>query len=176
MPHIILLPGNSLKNKAWADTWSQAFIDKGFTVSTQYYDHWNSGAEFADVSHEIEKLEGIAKGAKGDYVIVAKSIGSFITMKAMVLGKVHPTQCVFFGFPVPWLEKNGHEPTSIISQYSKTRTTIFQNNQDPIAPFEMIRSLFIYKSNVSCIELIDNTHNYFAESALVTQVCEIISK
>ncbi len=155
--------------------WATALRSKGFSVHMQQYDHWDTGAEFVDVFREVQKLNATAKVITGEYAIVAKSIGSFIAMEAIVSRTISPTQCVFFGVPFSILEKELSDSLPIIAQYTETKTLIFQNNGDPITPFSKIRNVFSGIKSISCVELVDNTHNYFVSDDLVERVSKELS-
>jgi len=174
MKNIILLPGNSLKNKEWANTWALALKANGFNVHVQQYDHWDTGREFADIDIEVEKLVKTTQMMKGDYVIFAKSIGSFIAMNAVIRSGIQPKQCIFFGFPFSWLSKNHLNPESVIALYINIPTTLFQNSADPITPYLEVQKVVQKNTNIQCVELKDDTHNYFANDDLLERVLKVL--
>ncbi len=158
--HIIYLAGNSLNNKSWIEKVKQSF-NSFSTGDILYYDHWQTGEEWADLNIETEKLTKLVEGKK-DYYIFCKSIGSVLALKCIYEKVIDPKKLIICGHPYPVAIKAGHP----IDDYLKTLTvpTIFiQNEFDPLFSFDELEKLLKQSSpkNYSLIKNpSQNTHSY----------------
>lgn len=102
MRTLIILPGNSPKNKEWGEGIAKAFGGLFDTVYQQSYTHWATGEETINFDHELEKLRTVIMNeTKTDvqYYIFAKSFGALLALMSVYRGFITPKQCVFFGLP-----------------------------------------------------------------------------
>lgn len=158
--HIIYLAGNSISNKTWIEKVKLNF-DKFSTGDILYYDHWQTGAEWADLRVESEKLAKLVEG-KSDYCIFAKSIGSVLTLKYVYEKLITPKKIIICGHPYATAVKAGHP----IDDYLKTLSipvTFIQNEFDPLFSFTELEKV-LNSNNVLNYTLIKNpnidTHGY----------------
>lgn len=133
---LIILPGNSPKNKAWGEGVAAYFGSWFDSVYQQQYDHWENGNETIDFEREAEKLREVVSGyeAGTEYYIFAKSFGTVLTFLASHKGYIAPTQCVFFGVPLNLVErdqifKGSWEPLEAF----RVPAIAFLNDKDPVA-------------------------------------------
>lgn len=102
---IILLPGNSIKNKEWIEEVEVAVSSDFSNTHIQYYDHWKDGKDWKDGGKtidfglELEKLTRMT-GSSGKYAIFAKSAGVILALKGMAEKKINPARCIFAGTAV----------------------------------------------------------------------------
>lgn len=160
---IIILPGNSLKNKEWARKIKEAaFQIEGVTnVFTQEYDHWIFGGEVMNLQKETEKLLKTISG-KEDYVLIAKSAGTLICVNTINHVKSKPREVILMGLPVQWAKDNNINIDVLFKSISFSPTVI-QCKEDPITSAENAR-MFLEKmnllENVRFEEIPGNNHDY----------------
>ena len=115
--HAIILPGSSKEyNERWLYDSEKAYKDLFDGTTTMTYEWWEEGSEDKanQIDPEVEKLSKIAEKVDGDYVIIAKSVGTLITVKAVSDGKISPKKCVFMGSPWgDFAEKQGSFENSL---------------------------------------------------------------
>lgn len=157
--HLIILPGNSKEyNEQWLYDSEKTYKDLFDSTTVHVYESWKTGGATADVQVEVEKLSEEAKKLAGDYVILAKSIGTIITMTAVGQGKISPKKCIFVG--CPWGGKQGEFET-LISKY-KVPTLFIQQTDDMFfkhAQLEEVIKKYGIK-NYDLIEIGGNNHAY----------------
>ena len=133
---LIILPGNSPKNKEWAISAREAFMSMFKSVVIDEYDHWsNNREESLDLKLEANKLAKIIDSVDQPIEIFAKSAGTVLVLyavhnKIIDMSKVH--KCVFVGFPLAWALENGLDISTWSENYD-IPTILIQNDQDPVA-------------------------------------------
>ncbi|MDP1625053.1 MAG: hypothetical protein Q8L64_04760 [bacterium] len=160
---ILILPGASDSNKAWAD----AFVNQGYEVHSFYYDHWGKEKMF-DFSSESKKLSNLDGSWKNCFV-VAKSIGSLLTVYAVHNKIISPIGATFMGFPS---NLDGEKDAALTINLKKwlsdylVDTHIIQNEHDPVTSFNEARE-YLKEFKVFRVEKIPgDTHKYPPEICL----------
>lgn len=95
----IFLPGNSASNKEWIDRLAQEFDTPKEVV---HYSHWGSNENDLDFNTELKKLAGLSND---EYIVIAKSAGSILALKAIEEGILNVKKCFFVGFPMLYISK-----------------------------------------------------------------------
>lgn len=165
MKKLIVLPGNSVKNKAWGEAVIEHFASMFDESYMQYYDHWENGQEVIDFEKEAEKLkaEVTTDATDTEYYVFAKSFGSILTMLSVYKDYIQPTKCVFFGIPLNLVEEQNIWEGSWVSLQSFAVPSIaFHNINDPVADYEFTtKVLAAERENViKVIEKNGDTHAY----------------
>lgn len=163
--NLILLPGNSSKNREWIDSVESVFSPKFDQVYTQYYDHWfgaeeNNEDALIDINIETDKVAVHAEKLN-PYVIFAKSAGTLIALKGIFDGVLQPDVCVFVGFPLKWSVSQQFEIDQWLMHYS-IPTLFIQNDQDPAVSGDELGA-YLYTQDVQRfhLETLDgDTHEY----------------
>lgn len=179
MHTLIVLPGNSPRNKAWGDGAAEYFGGMFDDVYVQYYDHWESGDEFIDLDRESEKLkERVANdGADVNLYIFAKSIGTILTLVAVHRSLVAPQKCVFFGMPLNIVA----EQDTFKGDWSPLRsfdvpTITFQNDNDPTADHDFaVQKLEKLKPAITVVTMQGDTHDYTEFESYEHRIKEFLS-
>jgi hypothetical protein len=160
--HLIILPGNSKEyNEQWLYDSEKAYKDLFESTTTHVYESWKTGKETADVKKEAEKLVAEAKKLKGAYVVLAKSIGTIITVKAVGEGKISPEKCVFVGCPWGSFANEQGDFSDLIAKY-KVPTLFIQQTDDMFFKFAELENV-IEKYNIENYDLMEiegNNHAY----------------
>lgn len=158
--NIILLGGNSKKNKDWLLQLAEYFKSYFNEIVVQNYAHWDTDSNSIDIESEVQRLsETTAKNQP--YVIFAKSIGVVLVLKAVYEGKINPKQCVFVGTAVNLAHKLGYEIDIWFKDYN-IPTLLIQNNNDPAVSSVELKNILDDSNvkNYQLVELIGNTHDY----------------
>ncbi len=158
--HILLLGGNSPRHYQWIRELETVLVAAGHTVVLHDYAHWATGASLADINAEIERLKG-SIDSEGDYVVIAKSIGTVIAALAINQGVLHPQKCLLLGTPITGIA--GDTPAFAPSLAALPRTVFVQNEYDPYGSAETLNT-FLHTYHPAAYELdvvFDNdTHEY----------------
>lgn len=166
MKRLLVLPGNSPKNKVWGESAVEHFgryFDESYV---QEYVHWKTGEDIINFDTEIENLHAYIEthGVAGDtYYIFAKSFGTILTFMAAHRNVVIPTQCVFFGIPFNLVE----ETSPLGADWSALSTFVypslaFHNTHDPVASIDTLR-MKLKEVDVHTIDIIEmpyDNHGY----------------
>jgi hypothetical protein len=104
--NIVLLGGNAVINKEWVEEIAKNVVDLFEKAIVQDFYHWQSGEEDIDPDREVKQLESITKDWK-EYIVLAKSAGTLVTLKALYEKRISPRSLIFFGFPYAWSKEKG---------------------------------------------------------------------
>jgi hypothetical protein len=175
---LILLPGNSPHNKAWIEEVERHLRDLFTKTDIQYYKHWKTGESIADTDYEISVLSEKARPLK-DFVILAKSIGTFITLESIKINKIKPKKCILIGFPYKlFVEKKSLSKIEESFRALKIPVLFIQNSLDPYGSYKELVD-FLKKSilkNYKTIEFSDkDTHDYEDYNKLKSLVKEFLA-
>lgn len=110
------------------------------SVTVQCYDHWSNKSELIDVDIELKKFINTVNNLSGDVAILAKSVGTILTMYAVYSKSIDASRiakCVFVGLPPGWARTNGFDIDSWSTAFT-IPTTLIQNDNDPVATAEDI--------------------------------------
>lgn len=173
---LILLSGNSKRNKGWIEKVESELNNLFDKTHIQYYKHWEEGKEIIDFDYELSKLIKYLKDKK-DYIILAKSIGTALTVKAIKDEKINPEKCIFLGVPLVWAKEHNFDLDSWIEEF-RTPTLFIQNRNDPLTNSKDLKNLLEEKSikNYEFIELEGNTHDYNDIGKIKELVMEFLEK
>jgi hypothetical protein len=99
--HLIVLPGNSQKNKTWGELMVDAFSPHFDSVYMLSYDHWETGDTLINFEIEEEKLREYVASLppQTDITLFAKSAGSLLGFLSVAHNVLRPSRCAFFGIP-----------------------------------------------------------------------------
>jgi len=159
--NLLILPGNSIKNKAWAETVEDSVKELFDSTVVQNYDHWKAGKENIFFGQELEKL---AKTVEfwAEYVILAKSVGVRLALETVNSGKAKPQRTIFIG--TAWLPKLEKPEIPVL---------FIQHTSDPLLNAAELKA-HLEKSgytNYRFEELPGNTHDY-AEIDKIKQIIQ----
>jgi hypothetical protein len=166
---IIILAGNSLHNKEWAEELAKNLKSLG-NCYVQNYRHWETGEKSIDFEYEIKKLSEYVKG-KEDYVLVGKSAGAIAILEALSRKVVSPKKCVLMGLPIKTAKGNGEELKNAI-QSSNIRKEFIQNDNDPYGAAKSVKDMLISLKikDYSFTETKGDTHDYTNYRAIIEAI------
>lgn len=156
--HILLLAGANPKNKEWIYNLKNKLLSVYTNaISVFEYSHWGKGSE-VDILEETEKLSKYLS-EEGVPVIIAKSAGSLITLKACQEASLTPEKAVFIGFPIRYAQANSINYTSLLSNFDAS-TLYIQAEHDPMGSYQHICEMTKNLPNAKTVYIDGNDHNY----------------
>jgi hypothetical protein len=162
MKYLLVLPGNSVKNRAWGETCLRYFQEEFDVSLMQEYAHWENGKAELDMEAELESLRKMMTGMNPDveWYIFAKSIGSVLALKAIEQGILTPKKCVFFGMSLNIAAELYGEEFSYLTAFNRPALA-FHNDADPVADYAYVSAkLAEFAPTITLKTLSGNTHDY----------------
>lgn len=158
--NLILLGGNSVTNKSWVEKLQQNLGNLFDQTRILYYDHWGTGDPIINLPKELPKLIALTQNFS-PYVILAKSFGVILAMRAVADKKITPEKCIFLGSAVI----SGRSTWRMLDIWSKdfSLPTLFINKtDDPVISAASLRSYITAQNiqNYQFIELPGTDHEY----------------
>ena len=163
MRHLIILSGNSLKNKGWGELMAAEYEPRFDSMFLLAYDHWTNGE--ANINFEAEEAKHAAHvatlPADTEIVLFAKSAGSLLAFLAIAHGTLAPIKCVFFGIPFDMAAKNLFKDNWGAVDNFSIPAIAFHNTNDPTAKFAFTRdTLAEHNPAITLVETNESDHWY----------------
>jgi hypothetical protein len=169
MKKLLVVPGNSQRNKAWGEAAAQHFLEWFDVIYVQNYNHWSTGEERINFADEIEKIDVTVtdnQNEVGEWYVFAKSVGSLLALEAFADGVIDPKRAVFFGMPLDMAAKDIYaEDWSALSEFT-VPSLAFHNQADPTTSHDFtVAKLQAYGNEFTIVSTEGDTHDYldFAE-------------
>lgn len=160
MTTLVLLWGNSSKNKARIQEIKKELFPFYDTTYIHYYRHWNENKWNMDIEYECEQLTNYLKTIWGSIILFCKSLWCILGLKTMVEQEICIKQCIFVWFPL-W---RTHLHTFDIEKYFKDITcpiVLIQKTNDPAWWYITIAErLWVLSPWYTCKEIPGNDHDY----------------
>jgi len=134
---LLLLPGNSLRNREWIRTVERSLEDLFSSTHVLEYQHWGTGEKLIDFEVELKELEKLVEGIE-DYAVFAKSAGVLLALNAVYEGKITPKKCIFVGSAIGMGKKMGIDFEKWFRNFS-IPTLWIQKSEDPAMSFAGVR-------------------------------------
>lgn len=135
--NVLILGGQSPRHKAWVrdvDAALKPYFDR---LKFLDYRHWDDESLEPDLEYEVNCAAELAKDL-GEYVVVAKSIGTVITSLAIARARLAPQKCLFLGFPLTVVERS---LPGVADGITDLPETIFvQNEDDPLGSSSAVKA------------------------------------
>jgi len=129
MKDIVILGGNSKKNIEWLNKMSDAY-SLSYKVYSIFYESWRQEEKDIDINEELIKLKKYDKEHK-DYIVVAKSMGTIITLLAIKNKIINPKLIILEGIPVKYIEDRNYDLHDLfIEANNKTKVYVIQQKND----------------------------------------------
>lgn len=151
---LILLSGENNKyNKIWSKRVKELLKDKVDDILIYKYEFWKKPyKESIDLEKEIKVL--LKTLPKDDeYIILAKNVGTILTLKGIYDKKLKPKQCIFLGIPIIWARINNFLIDKWIANYNTIPTLIFQKEEDPAMYYNELKT-YLKEQNKTNIRVI----------------------
>jgi len=173
--NMILLSGNSLRNRDWIyEASAQLRLDPNATY-IQDYRHWETGEEWIDLPHELETLSQAAARLETPYAVLAKSIGTVLTTQAIERGVIRPRFLLLCGLPLGYIESDYPQFAQVIND-SGLPTTVVHNQHDPVGESQAVKtymSKYCRRPNYHFIETPGDTHEYLDYELLQNELAKL---
>jgi hypothetical protein len=163
MCHLIILSGNSLKNKTWGELILAEYGPQFDSVFMLDYDHWTSGEASINFETEEGKLAThVATLPEGiEIILFAKSAGSLLAFIAIAHGVITPTKCIFFGIPFDMAAENILKDNWGDIETFSIPALAFHNTNDPTTSYAFTRdTLTEHASAITLVETGESDHWY----------------
>lgn len=144
MPKILILGGNSNKNKDWVDSLANLLYTKkimGMEIVGYHYSHWNTGDVNINFNKELEHISKILNKEK-DYFVVAKSAGAILCLNGIFDKLLKPKASIFMGVAINWAKENKIWKNEWAEDYS-VPTVYLQNSDDPAIEFDNLKKMLL---------------------------------
>ncbi len=136
--NIVILGGNTSNNLDWLKKIKNLY--KTDNVYELAYTHWNTDKEL-DFELELSKLKDIVEEID-DYVIIAKSVGSIISLMGIKEGFLKPSKLMILGFPLGYIKRKNVDIEPLINNgIKKTKIMVIQQKNDPIGTYDDVRNI-----------------------------------
>ncbi len=163
MKKLLILPGNSPRNRAWGEDCAEFFADQFSEIHLQLYDHWDDGEEVINVPAELDKIIATVEGSDSDaeWYVCAKSVGSLVALIAVHEDIIQPERCIFFGMPLDTAsEELFKDNWSPLAEFV-IPTLVFHNISDPVTDCSFTEAkLKELGQNITFKPVVDDTHDY----------------
>lgn len=124
----IVLPGFSLKNKAWAEE-VRTILNSRFPTTVANWAHWGTGhAESGWMEQEAEKIVGLIQDEHVN--LVAKSIGTAVAMRILESKPDLVDKVILCGVPVRDFEKGDENLYESLRIFREDKILCIQNSDD----------------------------------------------
>lgn len=163
MKQLIILPGNSVKNRTWGEVMLEEYGPRFDAAYLQNYEHWETGDPVIDFDVELVKLrertQPLFPGS--EMVVMAKSAGALLAFVAMAEGIIAPTKAIFFGIPFDLAAEDiFKDDWSPVTNF-KAPAIAFHNLEDPTAGYRFtMAALAQYAPHIKLITTPDLDHWY----------------
>lgn len=158
---IHVLPGIDPKTEQWANSLIQELRIDRSTATVQRYLHWQSDTGHVNREKEIERLKRCTMD-----LLIGKSLGVGLGLRAIIQGIIKPEKAVFIGVPLTSLIQQGHDLQSMVDAADVTSLYI-QQTDDPLGS---ARSLGKTLPDSQIIEVPGSDHQYADINTVVTHI------
>jgi predicted alpha/beta hydrolase family esterase len=166
MRHIIILSGNSLKNKGWGELMLAEYGPRFDTAFMLEYDHWTSGEPNINFTAEEAKLATYVSSLPpfAEIVLFAKSAGSLLAFTAIHRGVLKPIKCIFFGIPFDMAAVSlFNDNWSAVDSFS-IPAIAFHNTNDPTTSYEFTKDTLAEHSPAITLVTTEESDHWYGDT------------
>ena len=162
--NIIVLGGNSKKNIKWVNEIKNLYIEDNVYIIN--YNHWVNNKEI-DIDIELDKLINVCNKLD-EYIIICKSVGSIITLNAIIKNFIKPLKVVILGLPIYMCYKENIDINNIIRECSlKTKIIVIEQENDPIGSSIDVKKMLPNNIKLYVIEGNDHAYDNYVENKFI---------
>ena len=156
MKKLIILGGNNSRNIEWLKKMESTYkID--YDVLTMHYDSWIDNSSI-DFNVELVKLQQLVKNMK-DYIIIAKSAGSILSMMGICNKMIMPKAIILMGLPLKFAENNNINLEYMLQKVKQfCSVLIIQQKNDPLGKSSDVRKML--SDDIKLKQINGNYHWY----------------
>lgn len=150
------LPGKNKSTGPWLDKILSSEVFVNDVIQRQSYRAWQSTEEEIDEVFELD----VASKFEPE-LIVAKSMGSILTILGVAQSILKPQACVFMGVPILSLQK---DEKSCLENWKDTgiKTLFIQQHSDPTGSFSQLLELIRPADNL-CFEVVEGSDHIYSD-------------
>lgn len=135
----IILPGFSVSNKEWAGE-IQKKLGCEFPTSVVFWSHWETGkTETGWIEKEAEKIINSFKDKQVN--IIAKSIGTIVTMAVLKLKPGLVNKLILCGIPIRDFNSGDEKYYDILREFPTEKLMCIQNKDDNHGSFQVVMQM-----------------------------------
>lgn len=158
-----VLPGMDPKTEQWANSLVQELGVAAGSATVQRYLHWESADASVQREAEIEKLKGCSMS-----LLIGKSLGVGLGLRACIKGIIQPEKAVFIGTPLTSLVKQGHD-LKLMVQQAGVSSLYIQQKDDPLGGAASLQESL---PETRIIEVAGSDHQYNDIKQLIDHIHE----
>jgi predicted alpha/beta hydrolase family esterase len=153
---IILLPGLGKENKEWVREVAMLLRPIADSIQVHHYGHWYNEREF----NWKEELNTLIRATEKEnkFMIIGKSTGAALALKAIREHGIKPEACVFVSVPMKWATSQGLPLEQWLADQS-VRSLFIHNKKDPSFSYKDLEKLARHKGH-SVISLSGKANSY----------------
>lgn len=160
---VVYFGGKSIKNKSEGENIFNSLVEKGFDVYFHQYNHWKDENIHFTLEQELEvAVENIKIRNPKQIVIVAKSLGTYASIRLINKGLFDFKYLVLMGIPVDDLDKKDiNEYKTTLVNYD-ARITLIHNRNDTHGDLESLQPIIAsgFKHELIVKESDDHRYEY----------------
>ncbi len=164
----VFLPGFSPHNEEEMNSIASYFGEQGAPIFTHRWRHWDNQSVNFDISVEVQRIIDELANLEVDlqqdgFVLIAKSIGTRVSMGLISKFHVKPSKLVLMGIPVNGLKEDSLEAYRQVLKAADFELFVLQNAQDPYGGVEEVRGFLrsVTDSMKVHLEIVDaEGHSY----------------
>lgn len=154
---MLILGGNDKINISWIEE-KQKEYNINYNVEIIKYDNWFNN-EIINFDNEINKISSLVDSKNID-VVIAKSIGILLSLKAIKRNILAPKIIIFMGYPLNALkEEKINIFNNLLELGAQTKMLMIQQNEDPLCHAKKLKELITDKIPIINIDGNDHTYN-----------------
>lgn len=166
--NILGLPGRNDATGPWMDRILSNVASNSDRHETQYYQAWQNNTE-VDEDYELAKAAGFQPD-----LIIAKSLGTLLTLIGYHRKVLTASHCVLIGIPVSNLQAEEHE---MLSDWQMTgvKTLFIQQTNDVTGSVAALNDIVPNSKKITVREIPGEDHVYGDVDELVTLIQDWIA-
>lgn len=157
---IIVIPGFSLGNKDSAEAVANGLKERFEDILVWQWPHWSTGIDSDfDADTEADKL---VKALNEPVAIVAKSVGTFVTMKILQTKSDLISRLILNGIPMKGLSDDDKKLyQSQLAKYDPKKLLVFQNQDDNWGKYDEVKDfLKVINPDIEVVSKPRDDHSY----------------
>lgn len=171
--HILILGGQSTRNKPWAYALQEALLSLSDDIAVHEYAHWSQENGQIDLDSELAAVEA-KLATHSDYTIVAKSIGGVLAAKGISDGLLTPRKLAILGTPLATVQRESIPYAGWLATSSIPKLFV-QNHADPLGSFADLEAYLTHSelAGYTIAETPGDTHSYLAFDQIRQLIAEL---
>lgn len=168
---MLLLPGQSVANRVWMSEFKEA-LEAGLSreVQTFEYPWWDNSALVPNLDQVASSLAELQPK-----ILIAKSIGTLISTKAILQRSIQPNLIVFIGIPLNAMPKDDALLIQHFIQDCNAPTLIIQQAGDKLGSYSEVQNFFQGRS-VEYRKVDGGDHLYSDYPKMAVMISDFISQ